>query len=207
MSDKMKPILFSGPMIRAILDGKKSMTRRVVKPQPEPFCAAFTHETGATNCTVVYRPKPSDAPFQPGARLWVRETWRRPRINDGAPAAIKSPVQYRATSLFHDGFGESWRPSIFMPRWASRITLGVTAVKVERLQDISEEDAKAEGVRFDGTYWLGGVHPIKKTPQCWPTAKDAFKALWNSINSKRGYSWEANPWVWCYTFSREIANK
>ena len=123
----------------------------------------------------------------------MRETW--------ATEEHEGKVVYRATDEGHfpivDG---KWKPSIHMPRWASRILLEIVSVRVERLQDISEEDAKSEGVRWDGEYWRGGTHPIKKTDQCWSTVSDAFKALWKAINGPG--SWDANPWVWVIEFKR-----
>jgi hypothetical protein len=92
------------------------------------------------------------------------------------------------------------RPSIHMPRWASRITLEVTAVRPERLHDISEEDAAAEGIEFDGNWWRAGTHPVKGTLQCWPSARRAFERLWCEINGED--SWNANAWLWVYAFRR-----
>ncbi len=166
-----KPILFSGEMIRAVLDGRKTQTRRVVKPQPVGLWAA---------------PGKSRCPYgQPGGRLWVRETFYPERSHRG-------PVSYRATWPRDDDPPDGgWKPSIFMPRWASRITLEIVSVRVEQVQDISEDDARAEGVD-DGTGQTRPLHPY------W------FRALWDSINSKRGYGWEKNPWVWVVAFRRVI---
>ena len=192
---KEKPILFSGKMVRAILDDRKTMTRRVVKPQPEqdtdcPYHIGTGIERKARIC-----------PYgKPGDRLWVRETFAEGLSN-------KEGIAYRATSKwydFEDGTPENfkeikWKPSIFMPRWASRITLEITNVRVERLQDISEEDAKREGVEsnFDeGVVYYG---PLNKGHA---DARIAFSWLWDSINAKRGYSWESNPWVWVVEFKR-----
>lgn len=182
-----KPILFSGEMINAILAGNKTVTRRVVKPQPESFvnCAhpwvdgrwefGQSHDDGSGEMV-------GDAVACPygaqGDKLWVRETFAVHNIGG------ENHVVYRADSGT-DGDGAPWKPSIFMPRWASRITLEVVSVRVERLQDISEEDAKAEGV----TGWHGVCRP-------------EFHMLWDKINEGRGYSWDSNPWVWVVEFKR-----
>jgi hypothetical protein len=122
-------------------------------------------------------------PYQLGDTLWVRETWAYSTDYDG-DVILNRKILYRA-----DGektiLPSTWRPSIHMPRWASRINLEVTGVRVERLKDITEEDALAEGVissDYDKTY------------------RYAFSVLWDSINAKRGYGWAANPWVWVIEF-------
>jgi len=174
---KERPILFSGQMVRAILEGRKTMTRRVIKPQPVGAWAA----PGKTAC-----------PYgQPGDRLWVRETFatlcpgsyeeEKPRA--GAHQDIRYKASDRMADCSADIRGYRWRPSIFMPRWASRINLEITAVRVERVKDISINDAHAEGMT--GTHTLGD-----------------FRELWDSINSKRGHGWDANSWVWVVEFKR-----
>ena len=168
---KERPVLFSGEMVRAILEGRKTQTRRVIKPQPlwvgDPNVAFKTHSAnpkGIINC-----------PYgQPGDRLWVRETFAGTK-NTG--------FAYRATDT---AYGHKWRPSIFMPHWASRINLEVVSVRVERVQDISIEDAYDEGMEW-GDQGCGVLE---------------FKNLWDSINLKRGYGWDANPWVWVIEFKR-----
>jgi len=183
-----KPILFSGPMVRAILEGRKTQTRRVVKPQPvggdrivyDTFNEEFVvgRMRDSENAWTKLRPR-----FEVGSEMWVRETWNGTQ-GEG--------VAYRATEPQMDG--EPWRPSIFMPRWASRLTLTVKDVRVERLQDISEADAIAEGVS-----WPDGAQDqnVRKwgVPQ---TARMAYADLWESINGTG--SWDANPWVWVYVF-------
>lgn len=202
-----KQILFSGEMVRAILDGRKTQTRRVIKPQTEhgiTMChwsdsgwaiADAPNEFGNQACTC----KRVSAPYgNAGDLLWVRETWQyaessgydSPSDNrqETWQADWPSPIWYRATDA-----GEvdcKWRPSIFMPRWASRLTLRVTAVRVERVQEISEADAKAEGV----TAWCDTKDGKVYQPE--------FRMLWDSINAKRGYSWDSNPWVWVVEFER-----
>ena len=177
-----RPILFSGPMVRSLLDGRKTQTRRVLKVRRglHPPCADDTAD--------VLLPL---AAYRVGDRLWVRETWEN---------SIGSPdeVSYRATAV-DDGWrpeevGEhKWRPSIFMPRWASRLTLTVTRVRVQRLQDISPADAIAEGIAPTAT-----IHTIDcDTPNpCYD-----YRSLWDSLNAKRGFGWETNPWVVALTFT------
>jgi hypothetical protein len=181
---KERPILFSGPMVQAILDGRKTQTRRVVKPQPE-----YWEQTGGYHYPLdkkPYRGAPVGrvrsideyrCPYgQPGDRLWVRETWHQYAGGEVIYRADYGPESYQAGA-------KGWRPSIFMPRWASRITLEITGVRVERVQDISADDARAEGV---------------SAPDVLPRSK--FATLWDSINAKRGYGWDMNPWCWCVEF-------
>jgi hypothetical protein len=228
---KERPILFSGPMVRAILEDRKTQTRRVVTPQPASMHGLLP-AVGGGNWTD--RGRLVRCPYgQPGDRLWVRETWRswNERFDcaddgDGMGAITHTYVAYAGTPRI--GFrpvpdrqrivflDEStpldrapallgpWKPSIHMPRWASRLILEVTEVRVQRLQEISEEDALSEGfVRggFSGRVAItkGSFHlgPV------WPTARAAFQELWDSINGESpGCSWEANPWVWCVSFRR-----
>jgi uncharacterized protein YhfF len=187
-----RPILLKDEMVRAILDGRKTQTRRVMKPQPEggldftPF-APFGVVNGKGNPLICRH-------GQPGDRLWVRETWQHLH-NEGQKADEFEQWQQNSIDCFYLADESSpnnkpmsgrWRPSIHMPRWASRITLEITDVRVERLQDISNEDAVAEGIGTpcDMRY----------------AALDAFKPLWESINGHD--SWEANPWVWVIEFKR-----
>jgi hypothetical protein len=179
-----KPILFSGPMVRAILDGTKTQTRRVVK-----------------------NALPQKCPYKIGDILWVRETWATWNTFDNRkPSSFKhTAVEYRAggTNL-HCGQVEKitdrgkWRPSIFMPRWASRINLRVTDVSIEGIQDISEEDAIAEGIDIYDAYNKHDPWDIRIV-----IVFSTFRDLWNSINAKRGYSYESNPKVWAIKFEVE----
>ncbi len=189
-----KPILFSAPMVRAILAGHKTQTRRVIKPispgKPKPL------ETWQVANGGPYFKLPCHA----GYRLWVREAWRtHEAYDDLAPSALggEEPVRYEA-----DGAHQTWgypaiekigraRPGMFMPRWASRITLLVKAVKVERLQDISRGDAMAEGCPFPNM-------AAGPNPRYW------FHSLWCSLNAPG--SWDADPWVAAITFRPVIAN-
>lgn len=194
---KERPILFSGPMVRAILEGRKTQTRRVIKAKPpyEGLVPGRCHWSGTTfgwwheggSCTC----NPLTSPYGlSGDRLWVRETWQRA----GQPE--EREYLYRADPVF-DGMEPqdlawSWKPSIHMPRWASRLTLEVASVRVERLQDISEEHAVAEG-----------VSPIihRERDDLSISSKARFRQLWDSINGKK-HPWESNPWVWVVEFQR-----
>lgn len=220
-----RPILFSGPMVRAILDGRKTQTRRVVKPQPafRPETVAEITEGGRLRLEDVVRAawehgEGPRCPYgSPGDRLWVREAHALlPGI-----AGDDRPV-YRAD------FGDSrpqppWRASIHMPRWASRILLEVTDVRVERLQEISTEDVWAEGVQIPVTEDrrplmrmspnAAGKVPASYLPQgrCFPDqpplttdewAMSHFADGWDELYAKRGYGWDANPWVFVIEFRR-----
>jgi len=159
-----KPILFSAPMVRAILEGRKTQTRRAAHVSvPVPLADA------ARRC-----PYWADT-------LWVRETWFSP------PKPHNDCLGYAADNDFPHGVAYRMRPSIHMPRTASRITLRVTSVRFERLQDISWNDALAEGVRANGVLPWSPV--------------DAFRELWDSINFDRA-PWRSNPWVWVIEFER-----
>ncbi len=194
-----RPIIFSGPMVRAILEGRKTQTRRVVKGNPIDIVTLIgaddkpTGEYGLCFHPSVIERRVSCPYGQPGDRLWVRETRGINRHGD---------VVYRAdTSDFsHDVRDENqkWKPSIHMPRRASRITLEVLRVRVERLQEISEEDAKAEGAEMQpaetGQLDANG-NPIEKG-----SYRLGFYSLWESINGPG--SWIENPWVWAVKFPR-----
>ena len=210
---KERPILFSAPMVRAILAGTKTQTRRIIKPglrNPGWTRFAFFPQRGiAIECGEDYPDGKEDqrrCPYgKPGDRLWVRETF-----GDCTPGACAlggtkwdSPW-YRANAdeyglLGHDGEGPvyvediHWRPSIHMPRWASRITLEVTDVRVERLQEINEQDTIAEGWPHAATNGVDA--PLRDAyPIGW------FANLWGDINGPD--SWPANPWVWVIAFRR-----
>lgn len=200
-----KPIIFSGPMVRAILEGRKSQTRRLLKPQPiwesgwegyNEGCWVYTNRNGYCFPMGEYQHH-----IQPGDRLWVKENYAHGwPMNPGDvlppdPRNGQVAITYRADGNVPFGGSGKWRSCIHMPRWASRITLEVTEVRVQRLQDISEADAEAEGVqpRFaDG----------------WPSREHigGFYSIWASIHGLHGPgSWEANPWVAALTF--KLANK
>lgn len=202
----MTPILFNAPMVRAILEGRKTQTRRAFPKNyaqyeidaprgPEDYEAGYPFICDGDDCfsAVEY------CPFgRRGSRLWVREAWG---VVESRFAPRGCTIRYRADDATGEVAGESglkyagkdmsfrWRPSIHMPRWASRITLEITDVRVQRLQDISEEDAIAEGVVCPrlGTY---GMNP-----------ETVFRDLWDSI-AKPGTLWRDNPWVWAISFQR-----
>lgn len=218
---KEKPILFSDPMVRAILGGRKTQTRRIVKPRPRivhGICNDYSIETN-----LLFRGKEQRIKChygQPGDRLWVRETWCG-KADPGTSRLMWNEdgetyqCHYRADGedvFLDDGDGavatgkngqtlSPWKTPIFMPRWASRITLEITDVRVERLNEISEADAKAEGVEWlpgDGCSWGYAVQPNWKFVH--DTAQEAYRELWESINGPG--SWAANPWVWVIEFKR-----
>jgi hypothetical protein len=200
-----RPILFSGPMVRAILEGRKTQTRRIVKPQPDENGLSFMKNAPLDWREDVHGPwlqwkgeTPGGdtwngpTPYLPGLNLWVRETHlfrASGRVVDYR--ADMDPVEAAGFGAMYGG----WKPSIFMPRWASRINLEVTGVRVERLQDISEEDAIAEGVPLD---YVGknGLTCTCKQYKC------RYVHLWIDINGPG--SWDANPWVWVVTFNKFI---
>lgn len=207
------PILFSGPMVRAILEGRKTQTRRVVKVQPGQHCKPWLKdglwkwliaETGM-GVSEFFR-----CPYgTPSDRLWVRETFAIVGV-EGRKVSVARAERMPAGKSLSDTDGgletievdrdtaawatqrvdcERWKPAIFMPRWACRIVLDVTAVRVERLQSISNEDAEQEGVQCQPLSARGFV--------------DYYRELWDSINGKRGMvTWTDNPWVWVVTFRK-----
>lgn len=239
---KQIPILFSGPMVLALLAGLKTQTRRVVTAPK--CCTVHGRSPHFDRAWVDNGPSPAGNPgpylklpysggdfggdecvervyprWFVGDRLWVRETFAEIEDPD-APEHDKAI--YRATHpLASDGHtpmgiviegacGFQWSPSIFMPRWASRITLEVIELRLERVQDISEEDAKSEGIQQsqcsggrDGRYWCGAPHPAHGAPKQFNTPVEAFASLWDSINGGRPWKcWDDNPWVFAITFRR-----
>jgi hypothetical protein len=218
---KERPILFSTPMINTIRERRKTQTRRVVKPQPHTTPIANGSASGnydawpnGDSCLewddvladTAYYVQAGFCPHgQPGDRLWVRETWQARSPRDyGMECPISQPIEregyaghewtvrYAATD---QNFAEwsGWNPSIHMPRWASRITLEVVSVRVERVQDITAEDACAEGVPGCRDN-LSNAHAVT-----W------FATLWNQINGKRANcSWQDNPWVWVVEFKEIV---
>lgn len=264
---KERPIFMSGEMVKALLDGRKTQTRRVVKWKPYPGYTGNLQWHGMTlgnpstgnieSGWCLYSKggacwnQRTEAAFchygKSGDRLWVRETFRvegwrnegtlligfkdgRTRTCDNVGEwdryAIQATDQCAAAQCPQDGEGYyqwrrkedcpvKWKPSIYMPRWASRLTLELTAVRVERVQDISGEDCLSEGVRIpvstDGKLLVrlsGDFKPadyIKKHPRDW-TPTEALRAeyasLWDLLNAKRGYGWDKNPFVWVLEFKR-----
>jgi hypothetical protein len=224
-----RPLLMSGPMVRAILEGRKTQTRRIAKTGRDNCVpakrggSAFRVVTHITNAAHL-------CPYGvPGDRLWIRETWGV-AIGSGGWANGDAVLNYRADGHqvgmsrqrfdliatvgnlrgVHDG---KWRPSIHMPRWASRLTLELTEVHAESLQEIGRDDAKAEGLmavsQDFGSPLRWGIITKGKAPgedrDSWPWERfephpvDAYRTLWNDLNSHRA-PWEHNPWVWVLTF-------
>lgn len=205
---KDRPILFTGPMVRAVLAGTKRQTRRVFKAKNG---GVYPNRNDLPGMQQIQR----NCPYgQPGDRLWVRETFAR--IDGQTRPWIET--DYRATYTHGDRLGDTlgikkrWTPAIHMPRHASRLTLGITAVRLERLQDISEVDAVAEGVD-DVT---ANVAPRDPELRCWRRYRDggwngyvdnpiaSYASLWTEINGPG--SWEKNPWVWVVDFERLDVN-
>lgn len=185
-----RPILFSGPMVRAILAGTKTQTRRVVKPQPQRINAA-EFEWKRWLCAMNWLEKQS--PYGvPGDTLWVREMFCYAQSYyyaadfSAAELAAERRAVKLAPSLAKEHRAARWRPSIHMPRAACRLLLRVTAVRCDRLQDIGEADCRAEGALSDSV-----LEP----------AVVAFRRLWDSINAERA-PWSSNPWVWVVSFER-----
>jgi hypothetical protein len=208
---KDRPILFSAPMACAVGIDQKTQTRRVVKPtmstprvaplRMEPWIIDGVQEVDdhGLPCWAGFHPDyPGEAKWFScphggvGDRLWVRETWRQGEngIEYRADAHNDGPVDGRTDAeSFH------WKPSIFMPRWASRFLLEITEVKIEQVQDITEEDAIAEWCHATQA---GNGYPFAMS------ARMNFVDLWDDINAKRGYGWAVNPWVWAITFKRIV---
>lgn len=208
MSDR--PIIFSAPMVRAMLDGRKTQTRRVLKPQP------IMHDAG--DCTIRGHRGPVDylmrdvaprfwAGYAPGDKLWVREKHcflLCPQCDEGYPFTSSRPcicgTQAKVAYFESQGPGVNvrWRSPIHMPRWASRLTLIVTDVRVQRVQEISGMDAKREGVSIPAHLPGDGADLDH--------AKRAFRDLWDSLNAKRGFGWSENPWVVALSFETHHQN-
>lgn len=188
-SVRERPILMTGDSVRGILEGRKKQTRRVVKPQPAGAWAA----PGKTACPYGH----------PGDRLWVREPFRAEFIETEARYRFRysaddscrwdcdeMPAEWTEgrdwLEPWPDVQATKWFPSIHMPRWASRLTLEITEVRVQRVQEITPDDAMAEGALLEEDGW--------HNPDIW------FQDAWDRLNAKRGFSWESNPWVWAITF-------
>lgn len=195
---KEHPFIFSAPMVRAILDGRKSQTRRIVKPKYEigmwdwdpkdksygPFIA---DEYGDYHKVTDY------APWQPGDKLWVRETFAMISDWTVVDPDVGMPDGYIYRADWEWAEHPKWKPAIHMPRAASRITLEVVNVRAERVQDISAGDARAEGI----------PEPYVASETGYETEmRGQFRDLWDSLNAKKGYGWNNNPWVWVIEFRR-----
>ncbi|MFJ5297441.1 hypothetical protein ACIQAL_13060 [Pseudomonas sp. NPDC088368] len=231
-SIKERPILFSAPMVRAILEGRKSVTRRALKVQPHidasgNFCVGqYNYGQDLDGTPMTRHFVKSHCPYgQPGDRLWVRETWgvishdfdEHGNMIDWVPDRPATPIRempfgrgyYSGHAIYRadreavwasddDGGGDdrsAWKPSIHMPRRASRILLEITDVRVERLQDISRRDIRAEGLECPPELASDDVSPNYRD---WFPA--AWRKLWEAINGAG--SWDKNPWVWVITFRR-----
>ena len=200
---KEHPILFSTEMVKAILAGQKTQTRRVVKLRNGDTVGNIS-ESGKVLEWIICDKDGDEVPLEfacpygsTGDRLWVRETFAPEQMASG-----KTNIVYRAdgvnppTYIMANGkeIPTLWKPSIFMPRWASRITLEITGIKVERVQDITPEDCFAEGIENVGD----GVGRLGDT---WSMATSLYASLWNKINGKK-YPWKDNSWVWAISFKR-----
>lgn len=212
---KERPILFSGPMVRAILDGRKTQTRRIMKPQPTYDGFWWSHKGYSCGGEKQFRdglPLFAGCPYGAvGDRLWVREAccsdgWSVHYLADNDHREFGETRYDDVIKLHHYSGGFSRQvPSIHMPRWASRITLETTGVRVERLNEISESDAIAEGIEskpqpygkeLDWKYY-GWLEKLNQWSTC-PIR--SYESLWNSINGPE--SWAANPFVWVIEFKR-----
>jgi hypothetical protein len=205
-----KPIIFSTGMVRAILDGRKTVTRRVIKPKySNTVFEMFTNKYGTrlveieeetppiknANGTTTHKVRAAvevEPKYSAGDILYVREAYCPRYFDDGSPAYRADYNEKRLSDVVPE---PKWRPSIHMPRSAARLFLRMTGVRAERLQDITEEDAIAEGVRIG----IGGAPYF--------SCVNAFRALWGSLYAKSGHGWDTNPWVWAYTFERTEAAK
>ena len=214
MSDR--PIIFSAPMIRAIIDGRKTQTRRVLKPQPPERVSCFEPHPSFPNELIPWRdgePLHSHVvPYAPGDRLWVRENFALGFDLDDHDMPIGDEPQLFFASTYDgrmwlDRDTDEWRdeprwtPSIHMPRRASRLTLVVTGVKVERLQEISREDAIAEGCESPliGTEAPAPAHGVYLADE-----RTSFAQLWNRLHGPG--SWDANPWIVAVSFVTHMRN-
>lgn len=216
---KEKPILLSGPMVRAILEGSKTQTRRIMKPQPPEDWTPGYYGPNHKMTEHGHFPLRNGLPIEigwgvcnqdgdwcltcpygkPGDRLWVKETWRVRGGREYEYQQHQGSVVYRASTDVLDDTCSEWRPSIFMPRCASRIDLEVTAIRVERLQWISHADAMREGVRPDDCEVLSVKG--KGGQGMSPDYVSGYRKLWESINGAG--SWDDNPLVWVIEFILE----
>lgn len=217
-----RPILFSAPMVRALIEGRKTQTRRILKPQLELFETSpgvwcdvgvfHDDEDGRRRARVTLGRviTMQKIPYAVGDRLWVREAWKAHSTFEGVKPRDIPPS--RIFYLADPGYapsGSRGRPGMFMPRWASRLTLTVTDVRVQRLQEISEEDARAEGMDDataqivlspDERHMLAYAHIV--TPHA--LSRIIFETVWGQISGAD--SWASNPWVAAYTFTVERRN-
>jgi hypothetical protein len=205
---KDKPILMSTPMVQALLAGQKTQTRRILKPQPAYGCYYAMNENGdkALHLIVDGTPEKYCAPIHGnttdhrlpcpqgkiGDLLWVREGFRFNMVNNDPNGGDKYKADYPNETHVPNSYGKPWKPSIFMPRSASRITLEITSIKVKRLQDISDNDSLFEGVK-NTDFYVNGRPP-----------RVVYSYLWESLHGKG--SWDLNPWVWVLEFKPYLIN-
>lgn len=207
-----RPILFSAPMIRALLAGRKTQTRRILKDAPtEPGWLLYCEASGKRTWVGPngYPSMPCVLRFAVGERLWVRETWRALNRFNSFPITPGSAIAYEADDNQGDrrpipiGRMGKLRPSIHMPRWASRLTLAVTEVRVQRLQDISEADARSEGMPVD--HLSQPYEPPPPEVDSWQGyGRASFALVWSEMHGKD--SFYANPWIVALTFTVEQRN-
>jgi len=217
-----KPILFSTPMVQAILDGRKTMTRRIVKPQPDdsglwnhtqyPMSLESTIEGWWGTVEQTGESKEFKCKWNVGDLLWVKETTCQVMLdhthdllegaNDKSLIVYKANVHEDWMQYAKEKYSYKWKPSIFMPRSAARIFLEVTNIRIERLQDINVESCIAEGIekinKKDGQFTWKNYTDLSNLD--WFTVGESFRSLWNSINGES--SWDENPWVWVIEFKR-----
>jgi len=228
MSDK--PILFNADMVKALLDGRKTQTRRIIKDHKiirisnrREFAIAGPHQLSMKETPGIFYVVLEDSSLvglpcshgQPGDLLWVRETTIDVESHGYAgPIYVASDAGVAALSFglgFEDDYTEAepydikQRPSIFMYRWMSRLTLKITDIRIERVQDITDEDAEKEGIfNADGLHLYNCGNTVFHADQechCGENYPyEEFHKLWDSINKKRGYGWDVNPWVWVIEF-------
>lgn len=205
-----RPILFSGPMVRAILDGRKTQTRRVMNPQPNMLNGGVPMNDGRGAYSTEDGWK--RYPFAVGDRLYLRETFsglHEYEVEKWPPSAwfTGDPIWYWADGNPADGDWTKPKPGIHMPRWASRLTLAVTGVRVQRLQEITWEDAEAEGVWYSSQEYREQVCIWRDAPSALRRLRvEHFAKLWDGLNAARGYGWDANPWVVAISFETHHAN-
>lgn len=193
-----RPIIFSAESVRAILAGRKTQTRRVVKPQPYAIIDGLPYVDNPVQVVDedarknVWRfsddagrrlVKPVRCPYEVGDRLWVRETWNH---SHSAGELGGREIYYKTDG---DGYFGEWISPIYMPRWASRLTLEIVSIWGERLQDITPDDAYREGIQ-----------PVITAAE--PDCLAPYRELWDSLNAQRGYPWASNPWVWVIEFRK-----
>lgn len=218
---KAKPILFSTPMVQAILKGRKTMTRRVIKlpnwAKPIGLEYLGSGKLGAAGkrtdqLSIIF------SKYMPGTILWVRETWCHDTFmtcvggTTEAPWYENIPIDYKFRYYADDPeyayqHDQRWKPSIHMPRKAARIFLKVIDVRAERLQSITAEDCIAEGITLEWSENMPkpSYHSLAYSEKVVkPAFVKAFRELWDSLNEKRGFGWEKNPFVWVYEFERVI---